>query len=193
MRSLQTAVKTSALHTDALPTFEFVSTPPQYIRTRPLLFQVRAANPTRYGVARVFAQVGNATPVVGTFDSGVWNFTVPLLNGRNAVSIWAEDNDSPPASGAGLPPPYQRIAEVLYSNRVIDAAIEPFPSYLDEQTMGVRESSPGIPYVPVKYTFPNSQRVPVTGGSTVWKTSTRLSWGLLAPTGVDLEGANSAN
>src|SRR5712692_10406411 len=73
------------------PTVEFVSTPPQYVRTRPILFQVRAANPTRYGVARVFAQVGNATPVVGTFDSGVWNFTVPLLDGRNAISIWAEE------------------------------------------------------------------------------------------------------
>jgi hypothetical protein len=175
------------------PTVEFVSTPPQYTRTRPLLFQVRAVNPTRYGVGRVLAQVGNATPVVGNFDSSVWNFTVPLLDGRNAVAIWAEDNGSPPASGAGLPPPYQRIAEVLYSNRVIDAAIEPFPSYLDEQTMGVRESSPGIPYVPVQYTFQTTQRVPITSGSSVWKTSTRLSWGPTPPAGVDLEGANSSN
>lgn len=180
-------------YTSEPPTVEFVVTPPQYTRTRPLLFQVSAASHTQYGVGRVFAQVGNATPVVGTFDSSVWNFSVPLLDGRNTISIWAEDNGSPPVSGAGLPPPYQRSAEVLYSNRVIDAAIEPFPSYIDEQTMGVRESSPGIPYVPTQYTFQTTQRVPVTSGSSVWKTSTRLSWGPTPPAGVDLEGANTSN
>jgi len=175
------------------PTVEFVSTPPQYTRIRPLALQVRAANPTRYGVGRVLAQVGSGAPVVGTFGSDVWSFNLPLLDGHNSVSVWAEDNDSPPASGAGLAPPYRQLADVLYSNRTIDVAVEPFPSYIDEQPMGVRESSPGIPYVPVQYTFPITQRVVVTGNSTVWKTSTRLSWGLTTPTGVDLEGANNAN
>src|SRR5712692_3794112 len=99
------------------PTVEFVGTPPQYTRSRPLPLQVRATNPTRYGVGRVFAQVGTAAPLVGTFTAGLWNFTLPLLDGRNAISIWAEDNDTPPASGAGLDPPYRRVANVLYSNR----------------------------------------------------------------------------
>jgi hypothetical protein len=175
------------------PTVEFVVAPPQYTRTRPLAFQVRAANPTRYGVARVLAQIGSSAPVVGAFHSNVWTFNISLPDGHTSISVWAEDNDSPPASGAGLPPPYRQVANVLYSNRSLDAVIEPFPSYLDEQFMGVRESSPGIPYVPVQYTFSNTQRVVVASNSTIWKTSTRLSWGATPPAAVELEGANNAN
>jgi hypothetical protein len=175
------------------PTVEFAAVPPQYTRTRPLILHVRAANPTRYGVARVLAQIGSGAPVVGAFESNVWTFNLSLMDGHNSIAVWAEDNDSPPASGAGLPPPYRRVADVLYSNRSLDAAIEPFPSYIDEQFMGVRESSPGIPYVPVQYTFSNTQRVVVAGNSTVWKTSTRLSWGQTPPTAIQLEGTNDAN
>ena len=82
---------------------------------------------------------------------------------------------------------------MLYSNRTIPVAVEPFASYIDEQPMYVRESSPGVPYVPVEYMFPSQQRVVISNRGSVWKTSTRLSWGSTTPTGIDLEGANVSN
>lgn len=176
------------------PTVDWAPALPQYFNAPRLTVSVTATDAPS-GVKAVWVQVGGGSKVAAVRDptSGLWAAEVTLINGRNQISVWAEDSAQPAAnSGAGLAAPYLRSADVVLDTEApVPINDGTFMSYYDERNMTVVKDATGLAKVPAVYSSANG-KVPISPNLEIYKAATRLSAGSTLNAS-DLEGPNPAN
>lgn len=173
------------------PSVTLVSAPPRYTAAEQLDFTVEASDVASQVTAVRAQRVGSADVYTATAVPGSsghrFSFSgLPLASGLNTLQVWAED------ALHSTTPPEPLLVAVSRDNTGTRPGLAPVPSYRDERFLDVERTDDGTPVRPVAYSWPSSLTVTEVTSS-VYKASTRLSWGASAPTGAELEGANPQN
>jgi len=167
--------------------------PPRYTSSSSITLRVTASD-LGSGVSAVKASVNGAPETTVTASqNGVWDLPVDLgLEGNKRILIWAVDRTLP-SSNTGYS---TALSLDLTRDATNPAPIvrTDFGSYFDERPaiyangsmvpgMSLELDPSGNPLVPAIYTFPAGvSKRPVAGATDVYKASSRLSWGPIAPT-----------
>lgn len=178
-------------------TIDLISPPPEYTKNNTVSFSVVATDGTSgAGVKQVYASVNGANPpflgVQSASDSDSWSFAnLPLAQGRNVITVYADDLAMPSNSGIGTA--NASSFTVIYDVAAPTVTRVPVQSYVSEQAIDFQRNSDGSPVMPVAYTTPTSTKTDVNGPTEIFKLSQRLSCGSTTPTGSALETTNVNN
>ena len=175
------------------PSLTVVVPPPAHTNQPTVSFRIAADDgPSASGVKSVLARNGDGQVVSGTrTDARVWDFSDIPVGAHPDFDIWAVDQAG--NSGERLPLGSRHLRLPCLDDTAPPVVLQDFtvPSVRDERGLTLASVS-----VPPVFAFPgNPSRVPVGPGTehAIWKTSVRLSWGSMPPTGAELETTNAAN
>jgi hypothetical protein len=172
------------------PELAFVTEPNLNTTATSLTVSVTATDPS--GVAHVWCQCGNSTPVAAQQGAdGTWTCQANLVaNQPNAIAIWADDGATPANGGQALGPPYRLTRSIVVDSSAPIANTTAIPNYHDERNMTVALSGNRASY-PAVYAYA-SPKINIISGADLYKVGTRLGWST-QPTAAELEGANPDN
>lgn len=173
------------------PSVALVSSPPRYTAAEKVDFTVEASDAASEVTAVRAQRVGasgsfTATAVPGSSGRRFTFTGLPLSPGLNSFQVWAEDALHSATTSEPL------LVTVSRDNTGTRPGLTPVPGYRDERFLTVERNADDTPRRPVRYTWLSSA-APAAVSGTVYKASTRLSWGASSPTGAELEGANAQN
>ncbi|HEY8210301.1 MAG TPA: hypothetical protein VIG99_22610, partial [Myxococcaceae bacterium] len=191
------------LHIDRTPPVLAMTEPlpPRYTSASSLTIHVDASD-VASGIGLVLASLNGGPAIPGTHVPSGWDVSVPLgPDGPALIRVWGVDQAVPTPNSSFNSP---TVVQVTRDTIPPAPALVSVPSYFDERPtvrgtapytgMELQVDASGNPLVPALAKFPvGATKVSVIGATSVYKASTRLSWGTAAPSPADLYAQDGVN